>query len=352
MQELKFVKTLDGSIGLYNEKIKDIYHSKYGAFTESYEKFILPSTIANLVQTNSKIKILDICYGIGYNTKQAINCIYSNNKKAIVEITAIEKERNLIFLSGLLKNTKFSEDIENIILTKIMNQFDNFDLFLNFINKNRYISNFLDKRRFILLKKLKSDNSETPRTNLKRFLHNIYYHYISSSYNRTLKHCGVNDLSLSCICKDARDWLKAQNNKELYYDFIFLDAFSPNISPQLWTLDFFKYLYDILSNNGILTTYSSAVPIRSALIQAGFCVGKTVDNSGKSIGTIATKSSSNIKIPLNKYELGLIQTKAGICYRDITLSDNDDIILKNRLNEIENSNRMSTTSYKKQYGDE
>ena len=37
--------TEDGSVGLYSYADKDVYHSKFGALTEAWEKFILPANI-------------------------------------------------------------------------------------------------------------------------------------------------------------------------------------------------------------------------------------------------------------------------------------------------------------------
>lgn len=69
--------TNDGSVGLYNTEFNDIYHSATGALTESYEKFIYPVDFYNLMKKES-IKVLDICYGIGYNTKSFLNFIFEN----------------------------------------------------------------------------------------------------------------------------------------------------------------------------------------------------------------------------------------------------------------------------------
>ena len=65
--------TNDGSVGLYSENDHDIYHSTYGALTEAYEKFILPADIDFYIKNQHEIKILDICYGIGYNSKSFLN---------------------------------------------------------------------------------------------------------------------------------------------------------------------------------------------------------------------------------------------------------------------------------------
>ena len=71
--------TEDGSVGLYSHADNDVYHSKYGALTEAWEKFILPSNIPHLLKFKKEIKVLDICYGIGYNTKALMS--YVINKK-------------------------------------------------------------------------------------------------------------------------------------------------------------------------------------------------------------------------------------------------------------------------------
>ena len=67
--------TNDGSVGLFSPEADDIYHSTYGALTEAYEKFVLPANVKYFLKNNSQIKILDICYGIGYNTKSFLNMI-------------------------------------------------------------------------------------------------------------------------------------------------------------------------------------------------------------------------------------------------------------------------------------
>jgi len=69
--------TNDGSVGLYNTDFDDIYHSATGALTEAYEKFVYPVNFNTLVQKES-IKILDICYGVGYNTKSFLNYLLKN----------------------------------------------------------------------------------------------------------------------------------------------------------------------------------------------------------------------------------------------------------------------------------
>jgi len=78
------VKTNDNSITFHNEEFDETYHSTSGALEESFKKFIEPSDI----KENSNI--LDICFGIGYNSYAAIK-----NKKNI-KITALENDPNIL----------------------------------------------------------------------------------------------------------------------------------------------------------------------------------------------------------------------------------------------------------------
>ena len=107
MKNIKIYKTADGSIGLYNTVLDEVYHSKFGAKTEAYEKFIEPA----LAFKNKEIEILDICYGIGYNTKCALE-----NFKNISSIDCIEINKNLAKKSF---EYEYNEKINNIIKSNI-----------------------------------------------------------------------------------------------------------------------------------------------------------------------------------------------------------------------------------------
>ena len=45
MYELCPYFTNDGSVGLFSKEDDDIYHSTYGALSESWEKFIIPGRL-------------------------------------------------------------------------------------------------------------------------------------------------------------------------------------------------------------------------------------------------------------------------------------------------------------------
>lgn len=78
MYELYPYFTNDSSVGLFSRQDDDIYHSTYGALSESWQKFIMPSGLKKYMQEHESVKILDICYGIGYNTKTSLQVFIEN----------------------------------------------------------------------------------------------------------------------------------------------------------------------------------------------------------------------------------------------------------------------------------
>lgn len=381
--------TNDGSVGLFSLDADDIYHSTYGALTEAYEKFILPADLKNYFKKNNEIKILDICFGIGYNTKSFLNFIYneaidndniksidkldSDNIKRKVFIHAIDTDKNLALLSPFFvankkhrKNNKLNfeqEKIQRMLSDKITPHFE----------LKKEISILLAKKLFPLVdnevesilfakeyneyfdKDLKAlyrfYKSKTYITNLLRrlntFLHNIYYRHLSTCYKKAMNALKLLDFNFKLSIDDARVAIQKDNNK---YNFIFLDAFTPVKCPCLWTVDFFKLLYERLEDDGMILTYSNSALVRNAFINAGFYVGKIYSESAKKFtGTIAVKKEALIKHELSEYDLGLMKTKAGIFYRDKNLSlDNEAIIASHKI-EVENSKLISSSKYIKSY---
>ena len=385
--------TNDGSVGLFSPDADDIYHSTYGALTEAYEKFILPSNLKNFLKKNNEIKILDICFGIGYNSKSLINYVLdflynepiytdknkytgkidTNNKKFKIYIHAIDNDKNLAYLSPFfisnkknIKNNKIlfhQEKIERMLAKKTVQKYklkqevnflllekiiDNIDSESISILSDKKYSQFFDKEIKGFLKFYYNNRSVyTTLSKLSAFLHNIYYKYISSGYKMALKALKLIDFNFNLNIADARQAIKNDNEK---YNYIFLDAFTPVKCPCLWTVDFFKLLYSRLDENGMILTYSNSALVRNAFKHAGFYVGKIFSESAnKFTGTIAVKNKALIKYELSEYDLGLMKTKAGIFYHDKDLSLDNEAIIALHEKEVEKSNLISSSKYIKQF---
>ena len=100
---MKKIITDDGSITFYNEEYKDIYHSVSGAIEEAREKFVIPSKISELA-LKGNIKILDVCFGIGYNSLMAIHEALKVNKDCLLYIVGLENDENVINQIQKMKN--------------------------------------------------------------------------------------------------------------------------------------------------------------------------------------------------------------------------------------------------------
>jgi len=76
----------------FNEYFQDIYKSKIGAIGEAKKKFVIPCKISKLAK-NGEIKILDVCFGIGYNSLIAIHEALKVNPKCKITIVGLENDQ-------------------------------------------------------------------------------------------------------------------------------------------------------------------------------------------------------------------------------------------------------------------
>ncbi len=81
---MQLVKTKDNSLTFHNKEYDEAYHSISGALEESYKKFIEPSKVSD-----NKV-ILDICFGLGYNSYAAIKTAKH------LKITALENDPEIL----------------------------------------------------------------------------------------------------------------------------------------------------------------------------------------------------------------------------------------------------------------
>ena len=81
--------TKDGSLTFFSQEFNEAFHSHYGAKQESYLKFAHPTQVKTVAKTG-KVRILDVCYGLGYNSAAALEVIWQENPTCVVEIIALE----------------------------------------------------------------------------------------------------------------------------------------------------------------------------------------------------------------------------------------------------------------------
>ncbi|MCG2829087.1 tRNA (5-methylaminomethyl-2-thiouridine)(34)-methyltransferase MnmD [Methanothermobacter sp. K4] len=260
-----FIRTADGSYTLESDSPGEAMHTRSGAITESFEKFVRPS----IPHDAEEIRVLDLCSGLGYNTA------------ALLEFTsAIEVTVDMVEVSP--------ETLSAALIVP----------------------------------------SPVPSHEL-----------VKAAYEDRLMDMGIvgirayppppPQVTLRVHCEDARETL--QKLEADCYDAIFLDAFSPGVSPELYTVEFLSQIARVIKPDGVLATYTSAAPLRSALIEAGFHVGAGPVFGRKSAGTLASKDPSKLKEPLEWMDERMVAlSDAGIPYRDPLLSSDGETIIERR----------------------
>ena len=259
--------TEDGSVGLYSFADKDVYHSKFGALTEAWEKFILPANID--IDNINDLKVLDICYGIGYNTKALMSFIINNYKfkkenflKKIIkkifvklyntvsictnklikknikllscndticdnkniQIDCLDINEELVKLSPFFKTLKTPEEIYESFVPRILSCFDTYYSVEKFFVK--VASHFYPKNRKeiteLLELKFKSMHIEkeykiNPYVNF--ILLNSLYKYYNNKENECYKECDSDEEleKLKYFNKELKKILTTKKNRR-YFD--------------------------------------------------------------------------------------------------------------------------------------
>ena len=89
-----------------------------------------------------------------------------------------------------------------------------------------------------------------------------------------------------------RNFLENVHSVELpenRYNLIYMDAFSPDIQPEMWSVKLFEKLFRSMKRGGVLTTYSCKGVVKRALKSAGFTIEKLPGPPGKREFLRATK---------------------------------------------------------------
>ncbi len=111
----------DGSLTLYSKEFNESYHSpKDGALRESLNKHVIPAF--SLHKGKSSLRILDICYGLGYNTLATLHYIQMHNMDTKVEVISPEFDEALV---RSLKDFEYPAEFESLhtIIEDLSNNF-------------------------------------------------------------------------------------------------------------------------------------------------------------------------------------------------------------------------------------
>ena len=222
--------TADGSYTFFSTEFQETFHSSFGAKQEAEVRYIEPCQIEQLAKQKSTIRLLDVCYGLGYNSAAAIETAWSVNPRCRIELVALE-----------LKPDVPQQAIAYDLLSSWQFRIPEF------------------------LAELASESSLC-----REFL------------------------TAELIFGDARQTIQAIADRDWQADAIFLDPFSPSKCPQLWTIEFIEQVARCLSPMGRLATYSCSAAVRTALRTAGLHLGSVTGAGRKSPGTICSFEYKNL----------------------------------------------------------
>jgi len=123
LREQKIViATEDGTSTLFSEEFGESYHSTYdGALHETLEKHVKP---AFLFQAGKKkITILDICFGLGYNTLATLYYVREQKLSSKIHIISPEFDASLITSLATFEYPKEFKPFRDIIVELSHNHF-------------------------------------------------------------------------------------------------------------------------------------------------------------------------------------------------------------------------------------
>jgi tRNA U34 5-methylaminomethyl-2-thiouridine-forming methyltransferase MnmC len=254
--ELRLVMTGDGSTTFFSNRFQEAFHSHFGAYQEAVGKFVEPTRILpkaaekvaaekfiaekftnNLISYDPinhavnphgdpslpHLQILDVCYGLGYNSAAALERLWQVLPDCRIALVALELDPQIP--QAALAQGCFSQFSEPVQLS------------LQQLATNQKV--------------------QSPR------------------------------LTAQLHLGDARQTIQSVLEAGFQADAIFLDPFSPPRCPQLWTVEFLKLVSQCLGPTGHLATYSCAAAVRTALLLTGLKIGSSPPVGRRSPGTVA-----------------------------------------------------------------
>lgn len=212
--------TKDGSHTLYSHQFEQHYHNPNGAVAESRHNFFETNNLLQALQNRTEITILEIGFGTGLNLLLLLDYYLSFKSRSRVYFYSVEA---------------YPISSDQVRIFNYENHLQHPEL------KQKLTAIF---------------ESLEPGFNEFELLPNISAHIFYGLFDKF-------------------------NHESLKAEFIYHDAFSPKVNPDLWSGSVFKKLHGMSADSCLLTTYSTAAHAKAALCWAGWKVAKTRGALGK-----------------------------------------------------------------------
>lgn len=224
--ESKLVVTSDGSHTVYSEQFSQHYHNPNGAIAESRYVFFEQTGLLDDLRRGKEVTILEVGFGTGLNLMLLLDYVLQADTESDINYYSVE---GFPIDYEVAQNFNYADHLDHPEIIS--------DVTAVFKELARGMNTFL-------------------------LLDNIRVH---------LFHGLFEDLQLP----------------ELAANYIFHDAFSPNVNPDLWTGEVFKRLHGLSAGDVILSTYCAASKARGAMAWAGWNMARARGALGKREMTVA-----------------------------------------------------------------
>ena len=220
--------TKDGSHTLYSNRFEQHYHNPNGAVAESKHNFFEANGLYDALKQKKEITILEVGFGTGLNLLLLLDALADVKSRPAINYYSIEAYP---IDACTAESFNFHEHVNHPKLA--------------------------EKLSHIFGPLHKGINSFELLAGFNAYILNGFF----------------------------RDFSPDEN---LQADFIFHDAFSPDVNSELWTADTFEKLKSFSDTDCILTTYSAASKAKGAMAAAGWHLAKTRGALGKREMTLAS----------------------------------------------------------------
>ncbi len=292
------ILTDDGSMTCFNEETGELYHNRAGAYTEALVNYVKPSHFLDKLSQTQSLQLLDVCFGLGYNSWVFLEALLKNLPQHPFTIT----------IHGIEKDPKILQMIPEVLKDPKLCYLKKFPALLE---------------------------------------HNIYYQTQTKVREITIN-VGENQVIILKLTLD--DLRQVVPILDTPFDLIFHDPFSPVKVPHLWTVDLFNVYFNLLKvRQGRLLTYSTAGAVRGGLREAGFFLYRTAALGKKTGGTLASTQKlvlpsldsghESYFVPISSEEETYLNTRSSLPYRDATFKSHPEQIVVNRMEELQQSER-------------
>jgi tRNA U34 5-methylaminomethyl-2-thiouridine-forming methyltransferase MnmC len=119
----EIITTGDGSLSFYSPEFRQAYHNTSGARQEALEKFVRPCLLQRRLHLGLPIRLLDVCFGLGYNAGVALEWLWEQDPECRIHLIGLERSPEVPRFAcqqGICFGTKQQLDWQQLVETGML----------------------------------------------------------------------------------------------------------------------------------------------------------------------------------------------------------------------------------------